>query len=94
MNIAEVDKLLADYGSKIHQVVDIDLNEIPMDIAFYDPGDELKTAFKENVKALQETLVAKIDEVTNKMNEYAEKEMRMVAEGARSAAEAMSGSGE
>ncbi len=91
MDTKLVPQLLTEYSEQIKSIILNDMESIPMNIAFYDPDGAQVQAFNAGVEALKATLTAKIDEVSNKLDEHASQEQEMVEVGAEQAAEAMGG---
>ncbi len=91
MDTKIVPQLLTEYSEQIKSIILNDMESIPMNIAFYDPDGAQVQAFNAGVEALKATLTAKIDEVSNKLDEHASQEQEMVEVGAEQAAEAMGG---
>ena len=89
MVLADAQVLIDEFTNKVYQIVIPHLESVPYVIAFYDPGDEMKTAWKTRVAALVKSLQDAVTFVTEDIAAQLEDEMIIVREGAEAAAAEM-----
>ena len=89
MNVANV-KLARDlYLTQMNDVINL-MNETPMNIAFFDPGDEQKTAFRSIIKTRVDLMQERINEAMATLNEAMETEENTILIAKESAAQTLS----
>jgi len=94
MDVDKVNKFLEDYSNEIQRIISNDLNNFPLSIAFYDPDNSLKTAFKEEVDRIISELDGKVNDVYKAVNAHITDEEHKTIEAVTSSTEAMGGTSE
>ncbi len=90
MKLASVQRCLDEYSNKIYQIIIPELQDVPYLIAFYDPTNEMKGAFKNRVNELVSQLDLTLTGVFDAISSILKEEMIIVEEAADAAASEMS----